>query len=438
MGSLHVLSAADRAGIDPDGAVRARGLAMEQLYLGKALRRHGVVVQVAKTGPWKAAMEPFESDRMSDPARENIQRLLLDIDSSIMAGVVLGRGIDPAKLVAYVDTGSLLPRTAVAQHLVDTLVPESDLARWVQAKRGTLRASLAGCRKDSWGDGKKVAVVLLEGQIVDHEGEAGMVPWASSLSAERASAQLDALGRDPSVGAVVLRVNSPGGSVSGSQRLRRAVEALSAKKTVVASFGATSASGAYLLSLAAKRIFAEPEGVVGSIGAFAAKASVQGLLDSLGVRAERVQTAPHAGALSPFSPLDSLEASRLQDFVEDAHRQFGQLVRRWRKLDSASFERVDGGRVFSGTRAVDLGLVDATAGLDEAVAWARRDAGLPADAPVRWVEPRRTGWAAALGLASQAASRVLQGQSLSERLQAFLPEPRTEVWAQAAWDPRWE
>ena len=439
MGTLYVLSAADQAAIDPDGAVRARGLAMDQLYFGKALRNHGVEVQVVKTGPWKSAMEPFESDHMSDNARENAQRLLMDLDSSILAAVVTGRKVDPARLVAYVDSGSLLPASAVGHHLVDTLLEESDIARWA-GDRGRVAQNmpLAGAQREAWGDGKRVEIVLLEGQIVDHEGEAGMVPWASGLAADRACALLDRLRENPSVGAVVLRINSPGGSVSGSQRLRRAVEKLAATKPVAASFGAVSASGAYLLSLPAGRIFAEPEGMVGSIGAFAAKVSVQGLLDSLGIHAEQVRTAPHAGAMSPFARLDSLELARLTEFVGDAHREFAGLVRKWRKLDSASFERVDGGKVFSGTRAVDLKVVDGLGDLDDAVRWARLKAGLPSTARVQWSEPRRAGFAASLGKVSQATSRMMEPENPVEKLQALVPASGVGVWAQAPWDPRWE
>jgi protease-4 len=439
MGTLYILSAADQAAIDPDGAVRSRGLALDQLYFGKVLRRHGVDVQVVKTGPWKSAMEPFEADHMSDRAREGAQRLLLDLDSSIMAAVVTGRKVDPARLVAYVDSGSLLPSSAVVQNLVDTLLEETDLAKWAGAdRRGTLQIPLAGAQRQTWGDGKRVEIVLLEGQIVDHEGEAGMVPWASGIAADRASALLDALRDDPSVGAVVLRVNSPGGSVSGSQRLRRSVEKLSAAKPVAASFGATSASGAYLLSLPAGRIFAEPEGVVGSIGAFAAKASVEGLMDSLGIRVEQVRTAPHAGAMSPFSRLDSVEVSRLTEFVDAAHIEFSGLVRKWRKMDSASFERVDGGKVFSGTRAVDLKLADANGDLEDAVRWAKQRAGLPYTAGVQWAQPRRAGISLAVGRATQMASRILDQDNPVDRLQALLPVSGVGVWAQAPWDPRWE
>ena len=439
MGNIYVLSAADRAAIDPDGTVRAHGLALDQLYFGKVLRRHGVEVQVVKTGPWKSAMEPFESDRMSEAARDDDQRLLLDLDSSILAGVVAGRRLDPSALVAFMDTGSLLPRSAVAEHLVDTLLEESDLGKWAQApRRGMLSMPLAGAHRETWGDGKRVEVVLLEGQIVDHRGETGMVPWAKALAADRAAEQLDRLRADPSVGAVVLRVNSPGGSVAGSELLRRAVERLAAAKPVAASFGATAASGAYLMSLPAGRIFAEPQGVVGSIGAFAAKASVEGLLDSLGIGVERVKTAPHAGATSPFTSLDSLEIARLTDFVDDAHAEFATQVKRWRKLDSAAFDRVDGGRIFSGSRSVVLGLADADGGVEDAVRWVRLRANLSRDAEVRWTQPAPAGFEAALGKASLIASRVAQTADPVDRLREMLPTWGAGVWAQAPWDPRWE
>jgi len=439
MGNIYVLSAADRAAIDPDGTVRAHGLALDQLYFGKILRRHGVEVQVVKTGPWKSAMEPFESDRMSEAAREDAQRLLMDLDSSILAGVVAGRRVDPSALVAFMDTGSLSPRSAVSERLVDTLLEESDLGKWAQApRRGALSMPLAGAQRETWGDGKRVEVVLLEGQIVDHDGETGMVPWARGLAADRAMELLDRLGADPSVGAVVLRVNSPGGSVAGSERLRRAVERLAAIKPVAASFGATAASGAYLMSLPAGRIFAEPQGVVGSIGAFAAKASVQGLLDSLGIAVERVKTAPHAGAMSPFTNLDSLELARLAEFVGDAHLEFAAQVRRWRKLDSAAFDRVDGGKVFSGSRSVALGLADADGGVDDAVRWVRQRAGLSRNAEVRWTQPAATGFRAGLGRASMIASRMARSEDPVDRLQEILPVSGVGVWAQAPWDPRWE
>ena len=439
MGTISVLSAADKAAIDPQGMVRARGLAMDMPYFGGLLSRHGVQVQVVKTGPWKSAMEPYESERMSPEAREDLQRLLLDLDSTILAGVVRGRKVDPAALVAYVDSGSALPASAVRARLVDTLLEESELAAWGGApRRGTLSLPLRGEVREEWGEGRRVAVLLLEGQVVDREGDAGMVPWSRTLSAERAARAVDMLREDPSVSAVVLRVNSPGGAVSGSERLRRAVERLAEKKPVAASFGSVAASGAYLFSLPAERIWAEPEAVVGSIGAFAAKINVQGLMDSLGIRVERIRTAPHAGSLSPFAPFDSLEKARVTEFVEDAHREFAAHVRRFRRLDSAAMLRVDGGRVFAGTRAAGLGLVDSLGGLDDALRWARARARLPGDARVEWVEPGRRGLVATLGAAVVSADALSGPGSGFGRLMDAVTRPAAGVWAQVPWEPTWE
>lgn len=442
MGTLAVLASANHAALDPEGMVRSRGFAMDLPYFGGALRRHGVQVQVVKTGPWKSAMEPFEADRMSPQAREDLEHLLFDLDSSVMAGVVTDRHLDPAALVAFVDSGSVLPKAAVRARVVDTLLEEADLGAWAGVpKRGPLALPLHGEARETWGEGRRVAVLLLDGQVVDREGEAGMAPWSRSLSAEKAVREIDKLRADPSVGAVVLRVNSPGGSVAGSERLRHAVEKLAARKTVVVSMGSVAASGAYLFALPAARIYAEPEAMVGSIGAFAAKANVQGLMDSLGIRVERIKTAPHAGAMSPFVPFDSLETARVAEFVEDAHRDFAEQVRSHRHLDSAAFLRVDGGRIFSGGRAVEVGLVDAVGDVDDAVLWAREKAGLPATAPVVWSAPPRRGWTASVGLAAQALSRSLDEEPEAAeigRVRSLLSRGGAGVWAQVPWEPLWE
>jgi ClpP class serine protease len=244
MGNIYVLSAADRAAIDPDGTVRAHGLALDQLYFGKILRRHGVEVQVVKTGPWKSAMEPFESDRMSEAAREDAQRLLMDLDSSILAGVVAGRRVDPSALVAFMDTGSLsasirgfgtsggYPPGGVGSRQVGPGAPQRGV---VDAPGGSPARDL-GRRQE--GGSRAAGGTDRRPRRGNRDGSLG-----EGLAADRAMELLDRLGADPSVGAVVLRVNSPGGSVAGSERLRRAVERLAAIKPVAASFGATAASG---------------------------------------------------------------------------------------------------------------------------------------------------------------------------------------------------
>lgn len=328
-----------------------------------------------------------------------------------------------------------MPRRARGDRLVDTLLLEQDLKSWAGAEKGWSRAALAGEHLQAWGAQRRVVVVPIQGQIVDHAGESGMTPWSASLPADRVAGVLDQLRDDPRVAAVVLRIGSPGGAVSGSERLRRSVEKLAAKKTVASSIGSTCASGAYLLALPSGRLFSEPEAVVGSIGAFAAKVSVGGLLDSLGVGVERLRTARHAGAASPYGALDTFELARLSEFVEDAHVAFGEQVRKWRKLDSARFDKVDGGRVFAGSRALDLGLVDELGGLEEAVAWARSQAGATAAGEIEWIDPvPSSNWGSVSRLIEASAS----GTGDWERFQSLiLPHARTAVWAQAPWEPLW-
>lgn len=435
--TLYAASASDRMAMSPDGSVHVRGLGMDLLFFGKTLGKLGIQVQVAKTGAWKSAMETWQSDRMSPPARENLERFLRDLDSTMMAGIVGSRKLDAAAFLRFVDSASLLPKRAKAAGLVDTLVLESDLRKWAGVGRqGWSKLELKGEHDIDWGAKKQIAIVPIQGQIVDHRGEAGMTPWSASLPAEEVAATLDALGADASVAGVVLRVGSPGGAVSGSERLRRAVEKLAAKKPVGVSIGSTCASGAYLLSLPAGRIFSEPEAVVGSIGAFAAKVSIQGLLDSLGIGVERLRTAPHAGAASPYGPLDSTESLRLSEFVKDAHVEFGGHVRKWRKMDSAAFERVDGGRIFSGSRAAELGLVDTLGDLAAAVRWTSRKAKLAGEPTVFWQNPvRSTGLS---GLSRLAQTLDADRSPLTELSDRILPLARTSVWAQASWEPLWQ
>lgn len=428
MSSLHVMSACNRAAISPLGTVRAHGLSLRTIYAGEALKRHGIDVQVIRTGPWKSAMEPFVASRMSDEARGDLEAHLHDLDSMILGGVAQGRRLDPAKLLAWVDSGSMLPSRAVHAGILDTLVESSDLTRWGFGGLLPVAQPQARAVREAWGRPRQVAVLSLEGQIADGRGAPGMFPWGRNLDAEAVVAVLKNLKSDPRIGAVVLRVNSPGGSVVGSERIRRAVAALDARKPVVASFGGVAASGAYLFSLPARRIWTEPESIVGSIGVFTAKVSVGRLLDSLGLHVETVATGPQTGISSPLVPFDSLAASRVREQVEDAYAMFSNLVKDARHLDSAAFARVDGGRVFTGARAASNGLADELGGLDAAVAWAARAAGLPADAPQEWYVPGNGRWQAILSRLDAASTDPWN------RWASLLSAPATATWAQLPWE----
>jgi protease-4 len=428
MASLHVMSACDKAAISPLGTVRSRGLALRTIYAGSALRQRGIDVQVVRTGPWKSAMESYVADRMSDEARQDLQAHLHDLDSMILGGVALGRGIDPVELLGWIDTGSMLASKAVRAGILDTLLEPQEVLAWAAPGLRQAPMALARTGTERWGDPKQVAILALEGQIVDRKGAMGMVPWAHTLPADEVVRILDGLRTDPRVGAVVLRVNSPGGSVVGSERIRRAVAELDKVKPVVASFGGMAASGAYLFSLPARRLWSEPEALVGSIGVFTTKISIERLLDSLGLHVETVSTGPDAGTASVLVPLDSAQLDRVREQVEDAHRMFSQLVRSSRGLDSAAFSRLDGGRVFTGSRAAANGLADSLGGLEDAVEWVAKEAGLEV-VLTQWVSPGSSRW-------TQLASR-LEASASARPWSAYLDllgDAGPSVWAQSPWE----
>jgi protease-4 len=428
MGTLQVLAAANKAAISPLGMVRSRGYSVQSLYFGQTLQKWGVNVQVVRTGPWKSAMEPFMQGHMSASARENLTRFLTDLDSNWLTSVSQGRKLPRSLLQSFVDSGSSLPREAVRLGIVDTLLEPAELNKW-----GGLRAksaNLLGLESQAWAGGKRVAVLVLEGQIVDGESN-GLIPTQSNLSAPRVVAAIEKLQADPLVKAVVLRVQSPGGSVVGSERIRLALKKLAARKPVVASFGSLAASGAYLFSLPSERIWAEPEGVVGSIGVFAAKVTFQKLLDTLGVHVETVSTHKHAGDNSPYIAWDSVQSGRMQELVGDAWKQFAGLVREARDLDSAQLARVDGGRVFSGARAQSLGLVDTLGGLEQAVAWTAQRVGLDPRAQPLLVDPQANVWDDQVGRWAMAQASPKEMQDIFRIWQHAVAQSQTVLWAQS-------
>jgi len=429
MASLYVMSACTRAAISPLGTVRSRGLAVRSIYAGGALRRHGVDVQLIRTGPWKSAMEPLVADRMSDEARGDLQSWLHDLDSMVLGGVAMGRAIEPTRLLAWVDSGSMLPARARELGLVDTLVEPGELLEWAAPNLSPVALPFATPHDEEWGDRRQVVVVPLEGQIVDGKGAPGMVPWGRNLYADAVVDVLKGLAKDRSVAAVVLRVNSPGGSVVGSERIRRAVAELDKTKPVVASFVGVAASGAYLFSLPARRIWSEPEALVGSIGVFTAKISVGRLLDSLGLKVETVSTSADAGASSLLAPLDSMQVRRWTEQVQDAYRMFSGLVMTSRRMDTAAFGRVTGGRVFTGARAVGNRLIDSLGGLDDALTSALSEARLE-DASVRWLVPGTAPW-------EQLVSRLEASATVAPpwaRAESLLASGGWGVWAQLPWE----
>ena len=395
--SYYLASAATDLALDPYGLLFMPGLASEPAYFAGAFEKYGVNVQVTRVGKYKSAVEPFTRREMSPEAREELQKLLGDIWSGLLADIGASRNLTPEKLQATVDTEGLI-RASVAkeQGLVDRVAYRDEVYDGLKAKTGragskeafkqVTLADYAEVAKDvldrlpqdseapkSSGRGGRLAIVYAEGEIVDGEGDNDQVGGA------RFSRELRKLRHDESVKAVVLRVNSPGGSASASEVIQREIRLLKKVKPVVVSMGTYAASGGYWIAAYGDKIFAEPTTITGSIGVFGIQFDVKKLANDFGVTFDSVKTGKFADALTISRPKTPEELAVLQRMIDWIYGEFIAKVAEGRNLTPARVEEIAQGRVWSGIDAKEIGLVDELGGLDVAIAYAAEKAGLGAN-----------------------------------------------------------
>ncbi len=385
---------ADKISLDPLGMVLVEGLSVYNNYFRDALDKLGVNVHVFRVGEYKSAVEPFLRNDMSQEAREANIEWLGDLWSNYSHLVATARKLPEDAMAEYV--GKLregLERhhgdaAAYAQEtkLVDAVEKLDEFRAAVGVKVGmdddlgsfnqiNFRDYLAAARFetrriDAEAD-SSVALVAVQGEIVDGQGEPGVA------SGDVIAGLLSDARRDTDVAAVVLRVDSPGGSVFAAEQIRREVDALQdAGKPVVVSMGSVAASGGYWVSMDADEIWAHDSTVTGSIGIFGILPTFEKPLEKLGIHTDGVGTTALAGSLRFDRALSPEIAMILQSEVDHGYRKFIDGVAAGRDLPAADVEKVARGRVWSGTQARKLGLVDEIGGLDEAIASAAKMAGL--------------------------------------------------------------
>lgn len=358
--------------INPFGEMEVNGLASEPMFFGEAFKKYGVEVQVTRVGKYKSAVEPFITDRMSEPNREQIQKLLNDIWSEWKDTVAKDRKKAPGDLQAIADDKGLVEaEEAKALGLVDRIAPYDEVLDELKKLAGkqakdkdfpqiTL-ATYAGIPGEAKTGKARIAVVVAEGEIVDGEGK------SSQVGGERLSRELRRLRLDDRIKAVVLRVNSPGGSASASELIQREVILTKQVKPVVVSMGHLAASGGYWISTYGDRIFAEPSTITGSIGVFGLLPNVKKLANGHGITWDSVQTARLANPMTLTRPKNELELARIQGLVDRIYEQFVAKVADSRKMKPEAVKEIAQGRVWSGQEAVKLGLVDELGGLGAAV-----------------------------------------------------------------------
>lgn len=369
--------------LHPFGGLDVTGLASEPMFYAGAMKKYGIEMQVTRVGKYKSAVEPYFLEKMSDANREQTARFLGDIWEEWKATVAADRKKTPELIQQLADEKmALMPKEALETGLVDKLATPDEVLDALKKLAGkqpkdrdfpqiTLE-TYAKIPVEAKGK-HRIAVVYAEGEIVDGEGA------PTQVGGERVSRELRRLRLDEKVKAIVLRVNSPGGSATASELIQREVILCKAAgKPVVVSMGYVAASGGYWISTYGDRIFAEPNTITGSIGVFGMLPNVKKLANDHGITWDSVQTAKLA-APSLARPRTPEELARIQSLVDDIYDQFLAKVAEGRKMQKDAVHEIAQGRVWSGKEAQKLGLVDEMGGLRDAIAHAAKLAKVEGD-----------------------------------------------------------
>jgi protease-4 len=389
----YLASTASEVVLDPYGLILMPGLASEPMFFAGMFEKYGIGVQLSRAGKYKAFGEPFTRKEMSAENREETQKLLGDLWGSLRDDIAGARGLTAEEVQAVVDAeGIIRPEAAKFAKLVDRIAyrdevlaairaktgPSADdkisfkqisLAAYVRITRDVADVGKSGDAAPSSGRGR-IAIVYAEGDIVDGDGEQG------DVGGVRFAKEIRRLRQDSNVKAIVLRVNSPGGSASASEYIGREIQLAKKVKPVVVSMGSYAASGGYWISAYGDRIFAEPTTVTGSIGVFGLQFDVQKLANNVGITFDRVKTGRYADMLTISRPKTDAELAIMQGMIDWTYGEFLRKVSEGRKLQPEVVAEIAQGRVWSGAEAKKLGLVDELGGLDAAIKFAAEKAGL--------------------------------------------------------------
>jgi len=383
---FYLASVATEVSIDPYGLILMPGLASQPIFYAGAFEKYGVGIQVTRVGKFKSYVEPFTRTDMSPENRQQLQKLLDDLWGSLISDIGRSRGVTAEAIQATVDAeGIIKPAAAAKAHLVDKVIYRDEIIDRLKRETGvtsptesfrqvqlSVYARTAVRPPMPSGHGE-VAVVYAEGDIVDGEGD------SAEIGAAKFAREIRRLRQDSSVKAIVLRVNSPGGSATAAETIQRELRLARKAKPVIVSMGSYAASGGYWISAYGDRIFAEPTTITGSIGVFGIQFDVQKLANEHGFTFDSVKTGKYADSITIARPKTEEEMAVFQRMVDWIYSQFVAKVAEGRKLKPSFVEEIAQGRVWSGAEAKKLGLVDEIGGLNDAIRYAGTRAGLGAN-----------------------------------------------------------
>jgi protease-4 len=378
----YVASAADEVQIAPASFGGVVGLAGEYFFLGQMWKKFGIEFDVARAGRYKSAVETLTGDEMSDAYREVANSLLDSINHQFISGIAESRGLTSATVRAVIDRAPMTPHEMLKHGLVDEIAFFDELLASFDGP--TVEASdYAQIDPASLGFDPVAQVALVYGSGNVVVGKGGSSRGNPVMASDTVADALEAAADDPEIDAIIFRIDSPGGSVLAADIIWRALEvAKQSGKPLIASFSNVAASGGYYVAAGADAILAPPGSVTGSIGVFALRPVLKGLLDKLGVNVERMTRGAHADLLMASQPLSPETAAIMDREIEAIYQLFIERVAAGRKLDLQKVDAMAQGRVWTGEQALERGLIDELGGLSEAVLRVKQALDLDADADV--------------------------------------------------------
>lgn len=377
--SYYLGSVADQYYLNPSGGIELKGLSTEVTFFKDFAEKYGIGIEVIRHGKFKSAVEPFLRNDISPENKEQLSTLLNDIWNNTASKIAVSRKMDINQFKTVVDSlYGMIPDQSLKYKLTDKLIQKTEYDQMIRTKlslKDDDKLNKISLNKyiDSFSDqdksGEKVAVLYASGSINNGDEY-------SDINSDKYIKYIKDLQDDKKVKAVVLRINSPGGSANASDEILFELQQLKKKKPLVVSFGDYAASGGYYIAMAADKIYSEPNTLTGSIGVFGVMPYFKDLANRNGVRSDIVATNANSAFYSSLNGLTPYGVSLMTKSVEGTYKRFVHFVTQNRKKSFEDIDNIGGGRVWSGTRAKQIGLVDELGSLNDAVKFAAQKAGL--------------------------------------------------------------
>ena len=378
--AYYLGSVADQYFLNPSGGIDLKGLSTEVLYMKKFAEKYGIGIEIIRHGKYKSAVEPFMREDMSPENTEQLSTLLKDIWTTNATKMATARKMDTAQFRTVVDSlYGIIPDLSIKYKLADKLIQKSEYDDLLRSQlklnekdklnKISFNTYISSLEDENKTEDYQVAILYASGAIYNGEGY-------DNIYSENFIKEIKKIAENDKIKAVVLRINSPGGSANASDEILFELQQLEKKKPLIVSFGDYAASGGYYIAMAADKIYSEPNTLTGSIGVFGMIPYFKEIADKNGLNSYAVNTNANSNMYSPINGITPGGVSMMTKSVEQTYKRFVHFVTVNRKKSFAQIDEVGGGRVWSGTRAKEIGLVDELGTINDALTFAAQKANL--------------------------------------------------------------